>query len=219
MRMPNIGNAMTASFWFLPMVLVAVAAVAALGLVELEEYLGARVVSRWPVLLSAGPEAARSLLSAIATTVATIAATTFSLTIVALTLAAQQYTPTMLHNYISNRGNQVTLGLLASTFAYALLVLRSVRSDPAFVPTLALTGALALALASVGVFIYFIHHVASMLQGTSITADIERRTLRTIERTFVGQAGAAGGEGRSGGHRCPWREAADTYRWSSSTNW
>lgn len=46
MRLPNIGNVMAASFWFLPMVLVVVVAVAALGLVELEEYLGTRVVSR-----------------------------------------------------------------------------------------------------------------------------------------------------------------------------
>ena len=155
------------------------------------------------MLLNASPETAGRLLSVIATTVATIDATTFSLTIVALTLAPQQYTPRMLHNYMSNRGNQFALGMLAGTFAYALLVLRSVRSDPAFVPALALTGALVLALASVGVFIYFIHHVASILQGTNITADVERRTLRTIERAFVGQAGEPRGEGSPEGAPVP----------------
>lgn len=90
MRLPNIGSVMAASFWFLPMVLVVVVAAAALGLVELEEYLGTRVVSRWPLLLNASPETAGRLLSVIATAVATIAATTFSLTIAALSLAAQQ---------------------------------------------------------------------------------------------------------------------------------
>lgn len=65
---------------------------------------------------------------------------------------------------------------MRSACSRALVVLRSVRSDPAFVPPLALTGALVLALASVGVFIYFIHHVASILQGTNITADIEQCT-------------------------------------------
>lgn len=201
--LPNIGNVMVASFWFVPMVLVALAVVGALGLVELEEYLGTQVVSRWPFLLNASPEAAGRLLSAIATSVAAIAATTFSLTIVALTLAAQQYTPRMLHNYISNRGNQFALGMLAGTFAYALLVLRSVRSDPDFVPALALTGALVLVLASVGSFIYFIHHVASMLQGTNITADVERRTLRSIERAFLSEGGEAGGEGPAEGVPVP----------------
>lgn len=177
------------------MVMVAVAASAALALLELEAYLGIQIVSRWPLVLSPDAETARGLLSTIATAVATIAATTFSLTIVALTLAAQQYTPKMLHNYMSNRGNQVALGVLAGTFAYAILVLRSVRSDPPFVPGLALTGAGALAIASVGVFIYFIHHVASILQDTNITADAERRTLRSIEGAFVGQAAEARGDG------------------------
>jgi uncharacterized membrane protein len=193
-RTPNIGNVIAASYWFLPVVLVAAAAVAALALVTLEEYLGGSVVHQWPLVLNAKPETARSLLSAIATTVATVAATTFSLTIVALTLAAQQYTPKMLHNYVSNRGNQVALGVLAGTFAYAILVLRSIRNDPDFVPGLALAGALALALVSIGVFIFFIHHIAKILQGTNITADAERRTLSAIERVFVGQAGESGGE-------------------------
>ena len=202
-RLPNIGNVMVASFWFIPMVLVAAAATAALALVGLEEDLGARVVSQWPFLLSTGPETARGLLSAIATTAATIAATTFSLTIVALTLAARQYTPKMLHDYMSHRVNQVALGVLAGTFVYAILVLQSVRSDPGFVPALALAGALALALVSAGVFIYFIHHLASALQDSNITADVEQRTLRTIERVFVGQAGEAGGEGRPEGVPVP----------------
>ncbi len=203
MRLPNIGNVMVASVWFLPTVLTAAAVAAALGLVELEARLGVQVVSQWPLLLRTGPETARGLLSTIATTVATIAATTFTLTIVALTLAARQYTPKLLHNYMSNRGNQLALGVLASTFAYAILVLKSVRSDPALVPALALTGALALGLASIGVFIYFIHHLAGALQDTSITADVEQRTLRTIKRMSVGQEGEAERQGRREGVPVP----------------
>ncbi len=196
---PNIGNTVSASLWFLPTAMVLAAAAAAVGLVTLDESLGSRVVGRWPLVLSAGPQEARSLLSSIATAVASIAATTFSITIVALALAAQQYTPRMLHNYISGRGNQVALGILAGTFVYSLLVLRSVRTDRDFVPALALTGALVLALVSTGVFIYFIHHIASTIQDTSITADIERRTLATIGRAFGERAGEAAGESPAAG--------------------
>ncbi len=203
LRLPNIGNIISASFWFVPIVMLVGTVVVALGLVKLEAYLGMEVVDDWPLLLNASPETAGRLLSAIATTVATVAATTFSLTIVALTLAAQQYTPRLLHNYISNRGNQFALGMLAGTFGYALIVLTFVRSDPRFVPALALTGALVLAVASVGVFIYFIHHVASIVQDTNITADVEQRTLRTIEHAFRDDAEAAGGEGRPEGTPVP----------------
>lgn len=199
MRMPNVGNAMVASFWFVPMILVIIAVALAFGLVEVEEYVGPDRVSQWPVVLSTGPETARSILSTIATAMATVGATTFSLTIVAITLAAQQYTPKLLHNYMSNRRNQLVLGVLTGTFAYAILVLRSVRSDPGFVPTLALTIGLVLALISVGVFIYFIHHVASILQDATIAAGIESRTLATIDRAFVHDAGEAG-DARCVGH-------------------
>ncbi len=210
MRTPNIGNALSASFWFLPAVMVTAAAAAAVGMVTLDESLGTRVMGGWPLMRSAEPETARGLLSAIATAVASMAATTFSITIVALALAAQQYTPKMLHNYMSGRGNQVALGVLAGTFVYSLLVLRSVRTDPDFVPMLALTAGLALALGSMGVFIYFIHHIASTIQGTSITADIERRTLATIGRAFREWAGEAAEEVPTGGVAVP-AEGASGY--------
>lgn len=194
MQKPNIGNVLSASFWFLPLVLVAGAGAAAFGLVALEEHLGAGTLSHSPFVLSVDPETARSLLSALATTVATIAATTFSLTIVALTLAAQQYTPRVLHNYMSDHGNQVTLGVLTGTFAFAVIALQAVRGDPVFVPEMAITVALALALASVAAFIYFIHHLASILPATNIAADIERRTLHAVKRTLVEHGGDAAGE-------------------------
>ncbi|HEV2125888.1 MAG TPA: DUF2254 domain-containing protein, partial [Chloroflexota bacterium] len=199
MRLPNIKNVFGASFWFLPMLLVAGAALTALGLVELEEGLRGHRVSQWPLVLSASPETARNVLSAVTTAVGTIAATTFSLTIVALTLAAQQYTPKMLHNYLSSRQSQVMLGVLAGTFAYALLTLQFVRDNPSFVPGLALTGALGLALASIGTFIYFLHHIASALQDTNIATDLERRTLRASEHLFhPASEGASAGGFRSG---------------------
>ncbi|HEV2121914.1 MAG TPA: DUF2254 domain-containing protein [Chloroflexota bacterium] len=203
MRLPNFGNEMVASFWFLPLVLAAVAGVAALGLIELEQHLGEQEVSQWPLVLSASPETARNLLAALATAVATIAATTFSLTIVALALAAQQYTPKMLHNYLSSRTSQVILGVLTGTFVYAILTLQSVRTDPGFVPTLALTGALMLALASVGTFIYYLHHIASALQDTNLTRDIEQRTLRASRQLFAQGAEALSAPEHSAGVPVP----------------
>ncbi len=189
MRTPNIGNLLGASFWFLPTVLLAGAAVTALGLVELEEHLGAGVVRRWPFLVRMDPETARSVLSTIATTMATVAATTFSLTIVALTLAAQQYTPRMLHNYISNRGNQLTLGVLAGTFAYALLVLRSVRNEPDVVPAMALTGALVLAF---------------LASGLGFTINVRQQALLGRAAVIPPPAGFVVAEGPTGLGYCGW---------------
>ena len=67
----------------------------------------------------------------------------FSITIAALSLAAGQMGPRLLRNFTRDRGNQITLGAFLGTFSYALMVLRSVRtqSEGAFVPHLSLTSA------------------------------------------------------------------------------
>jgi hypothetical protein len=60
----------------------------------------------------------------------------FSITIVALTLAAGQFGSRVLRNFMRDRGNQITLGTFIATFVYAMLVLRTVRGgdDAEFVP-------------------------------------------------------------------------------------
>ena len=49
------------------------------------------------------------------------------------------------------------------TFAYALMVLRTVRSveETSFVPHLGVTGALILALLCVATLVWFVHHIAT----------------------------------------------------------
>lgn len=187
MRLPNLGNVLGAGFWFLPLVLVGVGAALAFGLLALEQQLGTRTVQQWPFVLTTSPETARSFLSTLATAVATIAATTFSLTLLALTLAAQQYTPKLLHNYLSSRRSQITLGVLAATFTFAILTLQAVRANSDSAPALALTGALVLSLASLGAFIHFLHLIANALLDTNIATDIERRSLRASNQVFSRQ--------------------------------
>jgi uncharacterized membrane protein len=55
--------------------------------------------------------------------------------------------PRLLRNFTRDRGNQTTLGVFLGTFSYALMVLRSVRtqSEGAFVPHLSLSVGILLA--------------------------------------------------------------------------
>lgn len=179
---------MVSSLWFLPSLLVGLAAAVAFGLVWLEQWLGTQTVDRWPLVLDAESEGARSMLSTIANTTLTLASVTFSITIVALALAASTYTPRILRTFISDRGNQLVLGVFIATFVYALLILTTIRSgNLPFVPSLALTGAFVLMLASLGLFIYFIHHIASSIQASSVTDAIEHETRPVIDRLFPQQ--------------------------------
>ena len=52
----------------------------------------------------------------------------FSITILALTLASQQFGPRMMRNFVRDIGNQVTLGVFVGTFVYSVLTLVSISS-------------------------------------------------------------------------------------------
>jgi uncharacterized membrane protein len=74
-----------------------------------------------------GAEGARILLSTVAVSMITIAGVTFSVTIVALSMASSQLGPRLLKNFLRDTGNQVVLGMFVSTFIYCLQVLHAVR--------------------------------------------------------------------------------------------
>ena len=69
---------------------------------------------------------------------------------------------------------------------YCLLVLRTIRraDEVAFVPHLSVTLGVLLALVSLGVLIYFIHHVAVSIQADEVIARVGSGAVRGIERLF-----------------------------------
>jgi uncharacterized membrane protein len=90
---------------------------------------------------------------------------------------------------------QGTLGIFAGIFTYCLIVLRSIRGgEAAFVPSLAVLFALLLALAGVVVLIFFIHHIASSIQASSIVASAAHDTIAAIDRLFPEKLGHGPGE-------------------------
>ena len=130
------------TFWLVPAILVAAGVLAALGLVKLDR---AANLPDWMVegswLYEGGATGARTLLGAVTSSTIGVAGTVFSITIAALSLAAGQMGPRLLRNFTRDRGNQITLGVFLGTFSYALIVLRSVRTqnEGNFVPHLSLT--------------------------------------------------------------------------------
>jgi uncharacterized membrane protein len=76
------------------------------------------------------------------------------------------------------------------------VVLRTVRGenggeDAAFVPHLAVAGAVALALAAVGLLIYYVHHIALALQVSEITNRIAHELEQAITALYPERIGEA----------------------------
>ena len=135
-----------------------------------------------------GADGARALLSAVAGSMISVTATAFSITIVALQLAASSYGPRLLRNFMQDTGNQIVLGTFIGTFIYCLLILRTVHGEgdgySQFVPDISVTVGLVLAIASIGVLIYFIHHASTIIQVSHIISGVTADLDSAIERLF-----------------------------------
>lgn len=131
-----------------------------------------------------GGDGARDVLVAIAGSTIGVAGTTFSITIAALSLATGQMGPRLLRNFVRDPGNQIALGIFLGTFAYCLIVLRTVRSveEGAFVPQLAVTVALVMALVCVGTLVWFVHHIASSINVEVVIEGVQGELLDAVER-------------------------------------
>jgi uncharacterized membrane protein len=141
---------------------------------------------KWGLNFTGGAEGASSLLGAIAGSMITIAGVVFSMTLVALSLASSQLGPRLLRNFMRDTTTQMVLGTFVATFLYCLLVLRTIRraEEVAFVPHLSVTFGVLLAVVSVGVLIYFIHHVSVSIQANEIVARVGTELIEGIQRLF-----------------------------------
>ncbi|WP_141243867.1 DUF2254 domain-containing protein [Sphingomonas lenta] len=193
-RLLGIAAEIRDSYWFVPALIAMICFAAGLGLIYADAVLGDAWLGRYEWLYGSRPEGARAVLSTVAGSTITVAGVVFSITLAAVTYASGQYGPRLLSNFARDRGNQVTLGVFIGTFLYCLVVLRTIRSAEeasaetagavrdAFVPHLAMFGALALAVASMAVLIYFVHHVTDAIHVNNLIARIGRALLRDVKR-------------------------------------
>jgi uncharacterized membrane protein len=182
------------SYWFLPSLMTVAAIGAALGLVTVD-----RTAPEWVngmnLIVSSQPDGAREVLGTVAGSMITVAGVTFSMTLLMVSFASAQLGPRLVPRFLRDRGNQVVLGMFIATFIYCLVVLRTVRSAAPddtslsvaaqpFVPHLATLGAVVLALLSVAVLIYFLHHVPMRINASSVIGLLGDELVQRLERDF-----------------------------------
>lgn len=185
------------SYWFVPLLMSIGSILLSLLTIEIDE----RISTDWPEhfswIYSNKPDGARALLATVAGSMITVAGVTFSLTLLAVSHTTSQFGPRLLTNFMRDRGNQITLGTFLATFLYCLLVLRTVRTAEeaqegvqseelfgAFVPHLSITVAIALTLCSVGVLIYFFHHIPETMNLSNVVSTLGRQLTSSADEMF-----------------------------------
>ena len=179
------------SLWFVPTLMVLTAMALAYGLVQIDASTSEKWTDDYPLLFGAGADGARGMLTAISSSAITVAALIFSLTLSTLATVSGQYTSRILRNFMGDRANQVVMGFFVSIFVYCLIVLRTIRSgdEVQFVPPLAVAFALLMALVSIALLIYFIHHIATSIQAANIIAAAAKETVAGMQKIFPKQVG------------------------------
>ncbi len=174
------------SLWFLPTIFAAVAIGAANLTIWLDSQVAAPIGVR-PDLVS-DPGTAATFAGAIAAATLAFVAVVFATTLVAIQLAASQYSPRTVRIFIRSQITRVTLGLFLATFVFSLIILvsnrASVGSAKQFAPVVSVSVLLALTLATVFGFVVYLHAVVRLMRVQYLLEAIAAESRRAIEENF-----------------------------------
>jgi uncharacterized membrane protein len=127
-----------------------------------------------------GPDGARALLGALASSMLTFIVFVFSILLVAVQLASAQLTPRIIATVYRNRILKVSLTVFVFTFTYTLAVLSRIE---AAVPQVSMWLAVYSNVFCIGLFIYMLDHVGKSLRPVSIltrVGDAGQEVIREV---------------------------------------
>lgn len=196
LRLRSLAERLRGSLFYVPALYV----VGAVALAWLASWMDARLAGRLrdnPLLLTASADSARAVLATIAAATITVAGISFSVTVVAVQLAASQFSPRVLRGFLRDRFSQNIIGIEVGTFAYCLLILTTTTRDPEAGPSLTrelpLTVAVVLAMVAIIGIVAFIDHSARSMQVGQLMRSITHETRERLAGLFPEHvAGAAG---------------------------
>lgn len=181
LRLAAFRERLDESLWFFPALAVAVALLVGFGLgrVDLAESGTLEVL-----LFSGDSDSARVLLATLLGALVTVTGVVLSITVVALQIASQQFSPRLLRRFLKDRGTQVAISILMGTYGYLLAVLQTLPFGSGPAPDLAVSLGLLLALVSLFTLVYFIHDITRGIRVEVIMQGVEREAAAAIRRVF-----------------------------------
>jgi uncharacterized membrane protein len=128
------------------------------------------------------PGVAQVILSDIATSTMTVVSIVFAILLMTLTLASMQFSPRIIVSFARDRVTQWTLGIFLGTFLYCMVALPAAHTVPhPFAPVVTVMGAILLAIACVGLLLFFIHHISHAISVNHIVDRIASETEAAID--------------------------------------
>lgn len=183
------------SLWFLPALMVAGAVLLAWLAMQIRLEIDASSPVWW--LNQGSAEEAGSLLSALLSSLITMATLVVSITMVVLTLAAAQLGPRLIRSFAGDWRTQAVLGLFIGTIVYILLIYRMLDSDldRSAVPHAAITLSSLLVFVCLVTLLFYIHHLSRSIVADAVVqrvgADLDNAILRATRPSDAAADGRA----------------------------
>jgi uncharacterized membrane protein len=169
-----------ATLWLIPLLCFATALVLAGFTITVDH--------RWPDLVSTrivgGPAGARVMLSTSASAMVTLTSLVLTVTLVAVQLAMNQFSPRIVRTLLQNVVSQLAVGLFGGTFLYTLVVLRVVEDNPPTVPGVSLLVAYTLMISSAVGLVLFVHRASQSLRVAGLIDLVGDETREVVPYEF-----------------------------------
>lgn len=185
-RLTNFWVGVKSSFWFIPLIIILFEVFLSFLLIFVEKsYYSSLPEDIW-FYLSFSPESARSILTVIGTSMMTVAAIVFSITIVTLTTASSQFGPRLVKEFMEQKINQIVLGSYVGTFIFCIMALINIKVEAVeFTPSLATIVAICFAFLNIMLLVLFIHRTAISIQADTIISKLSHEFTEQLQKQFI----------------------------------
>ena len=152
-------------------------------------------VSAWlkkntPFLILEDAQTARTLLSTFIAGLISLMVFSFSMVMILLNQASNNFSPRLLPGLISNRKHQLVLGSFLGSLIYCIFTLISIETTVRAnkIPGFPILISILLTIFCLAVFVYFIHSISQSIQVNTILGNIQKTSRKQLDELGQGRS-------------------------------
>jgi uncharacterized membrane protein len=161
--------------WFVPVICVLVGVVSSFATLWIDGQFEYALIPR---SFTGGPDAALTILGAVATSMVSLAALVLTITMVVVQLAMGQFSPRIVQPILKDKPSQFAIGIFVGTFAFAMLAMRQVvigTAGPGQVPGLTV---------AIAVLVLYVSHIGRSLRVSALIELVGEDTRRLLDQQY-----------------------------------
>lgn len=149
------------------------------------------LMKKFPAVMVESGDTALTILSALITGLISMMVFSFSMVMLLLSQASNNYSPRLLPGLISDKVHQIILGIYLATILYLIFILFSIHptEDSYSLPGFAVLTGIILTVICIYSFIYFIHNISQSIQINNILDEIYKLSKDRLNLLIKNQKG------------------------------